>query len=414
MKNTLVIENIRVSLTSIRSHLLRTILTVLIIALGIMALVGILTATDSIKYFLTKNFTMMGSNTFTIRNRSLQIHMGDQSNKQKLYEPITIQQALEFKEKYFFPAVASIFTFGTGTATVKFESNKTNPNVRVMGTDENYLVTSGDEIEFGRVFTSDEVNTGANVCIIGSEIVKNLFKKKEDPLGKVISIGPGKYRVIGVLKEKGQSMGFSGDRSCMITLTNLRLQFPRPRMSFGINVMAIKQEQMDAAIGEATGLFRTIRQDPVGSDNTFEITKSDNIAKMFIENIKYVTLAATIIGLITLFGAAIGLMNIMLVSVTERTREIGIRKAIGATKRLIRNQFLVEAIVIGQIGGFLGIILGILIGNILSLIIGSAFIIPWLWIATGVLLCLAVALISGIFPAQKAANLDPIESLRYE
>jgi putative ABC transport system permease protein len=414
MKNTLVVENIRVSLASIRSHLLRSILTVLIIALGIMALVGILTATDSIKYYLTKNFTMMGSNTFTIRNRTMQIHIGDQGNKQKLYEPITIQQASAFKEKYNFPAYTSVFSFGTGIATVKYESNKTNPNVRVMGIDENYLITSGDEIDRGRVFTADEVNTGASVCVIGSEIIKNLFKNKEDPVGKVISIGPGKYRIVGVLKEKGQSMGFSGDRSCLITLTNLRLYFSRPKMSFNINVMAIRQEQMDAAIGEATGLFRTIREDPVGSDNTFEVTKSDNIAKMFIENIKYVTIAATIIGLITLFGAAIGLMNIMLVSVTERTREIGIRKAIGATKRLIRNQFLVEAIVIGQLGGFLGIILGILIGNIISLLIGSAFIIPWLWMATGVFLCFAVALISGIFPAQKAANLDPIESLRYE
>jgi putative ABC transport system permease protein len=167
-------------------------------------------------------------------------------------------------------------------------------------------------------------------------------------------------------------------------------------------------------IGEATGLFRTIRQDPAGSDNTFEITKSDNIAKMLIENIKYVTLAATIIGLITLAGAAIGLMNIMLVSVTERTREIGIRKAIGATKRVIRNQFLVEAIVIGQMGGLLGIFLGIMIGNVISLLIGSAFIVPWVWIITGVILCFIVALISGIIPAQKAANLDPIESLRYE
>ncbi|MCX6250057.1 MAG: ABC transporter permease [Bacteroidetes bacterium] len=414
MKNTLVLENIRVSLTSIRSHLLRTILTILIIAFGIMALVGILTATDSIKYFLTKNFTMMGSNTFTIRNRSLQIHMGDQHSKDKIYQPIDYQQSLDFKAKFIFPATVAIFTGATGIATVKYESNKTNPNVRVLGTDENYIATSGDELAEGRVFTPDEVHYGTASCIIGSEVAKDIFKNKEDPLGKIISIGPGKYRVVGVLKEKGASMGFSGDRGCYITLNNCRIYFSRPNRSFSINIMTDRQELMDAAIGEATGILRTIRGDAVGSEDTFEITKSDNIAKMLIENIKFVTIAATIIGLITLAGAAIGLMNIMLVSVTERTREIGIRKAMGATKRVIRNQFLVESIVIGQLGGLLGIILGIFIGNILSLIFGTAFIIPWLWILTGVLLCFAVALISGFFPAQKAANLDPIESLRYE
>ena len=414
MKQTLFFENIRISLHAIRTHLLRTILTILIISFGIMALVGILTATDSIKYYLTKNFSMMGANTFTIRKRTMQVHIGDQSNKQRLYEPILIKQATQFKENFSFPGYTSIFVYGSGTATLKFGSEKTNPNIRVLGADENYLYTSGDEIEKGRSFTAEEVNYGASVCIIGSELVSNLFKHQEDPIGQIISIGSGKYRVIGVLKSKGSSAGFSGDRSCLTTLNNVRTNFARPKMSFSLNVMVKNQELMDAAVGEATGLFRTIRQDPAGADNTFEITKSDNIAKMLIENIKYVTFAATIIGLITLMGAAIGLMNIMLVSVTERTREIGIRKAIGATKRVIRNQFLVESIVIGQLGGLIGIVLGILIGNIISLLIGSAFIVPWLWIFTGVVLCFGVALISGIIPAQKAANLDPIESLRYE
>lgn len=414
MKNSLALENFRISLDSIKSHLLRTILTILIIAFGIMALVGILTATDSIKYYLTQNFSMMGSNTFTIRNRSMNVHMGGDNQVQKRYDPITYSQAMEFKKRFDMPANTAVFMFASFGVTLKFGSNKTNPNIRVMGTDEDYITTSGDEVEKGSNFSQNEIAEGLSVCILGSEVVSTLFTKKEDPVGKIISIGPGKYRVIGVLKSKGSSMGFSGDRNCLIPLNNCRKEFPRPNLSFNINVMAKRSELVDPAVGEASGLFRSIRKVPVGIENTFEITKSDNIAKMLIENIRYVTYAATLIGLITLMGAAIGLMNIMLVSVTERTREIGIRKAIGATRRVIRNQFLVEAVVIGQIGGALGITLGILIGNILSLIIGSAFIIPWIWIITGVILCLAVALISGIYPAQKAANLDPIESLRYE
>lgn len=414
MKQTLVAENITISLVSIKSHLLRTILTILIIAFGIMALVGILTATDSIKYFLTKNFSMMGANTLTIRNRSMNMHMGGGDRKEKRYEPISYNQAQEFKERFAFPAYTSVFTRATGIATVKNGSKKTNPNVGVMGIDENYFTTSGDEVENGRNFTANDVYYGFGVTVLGSQIVKDIFKDKEDPIGKVISIGSGKFRVIGVLKSKGSSMGFSGDRNCFIPVTTVRTSFPRPDMSFNINVMAKRPDLVEPAVGEATALLRNLRKVPVGVDDTFEITRSDNIAKMLIENIRFVTMAATLIGFITLLGAAIGLMNIMLVSVTERTREIGIRKAIGATRRVIRNQFLVESIVIGQLGGILGIILGILVGNIISLLIGSAFIVPWLWIVTGVVLCFGVALLSGIIPARKAANLDPIESLRYE
>lgn len=410
----LIAENIRISLESIRSHMLRTILTITIISFGIMALVGILTAIESIKYFLNENFTQMGANTFTIRNREMRVQIGGRSNDPKQFEAIRFEQAMEFKERYEFPASVSVSTFATHTATLKYKSEKTNPNIAVVGSDENYIITSGNEIAKGRNFDETEVRSGVHVVVIGSEIEKTIFKNNEDPIGKTIAIGPGKYQVIGVMKEKGSSVGFSGDRFCILPIHNVRTYFSRPGRTFNLNVTVTDAIMMDQSIGEATGLFRVIRGDLVGQEQTFDISKSDSVARMLEENIKYVAIAATFIGLITLLGAAIGLMNIMLVSVTERTQEIGIRKAMGATKRTIRNQFLAEAIVIAQLGGLIGIFLGILIGNVLSMILSTRFVVPWGWILLGVVLCFAVALISGIIPANKAAKLDPIESLRYE
>ncbi len=412
--NKLIAENLKISFASIKSHLLRTILTVLIIAFGIMALVGILTAIDAVEYFLNDNFAMMGSNTFNIQNREIRVSIGGESRRAKSYEPISYEEAMRFKEQFVFPAVTSLFTYGTGIATLKYGSEKTNPNIQVMGTDDNYIATSGLEIEKGRSFSQTELQYGNHVAILGSEIVSKLFKNKEDPLGKVISIGAGKYRVIGVLAERGSSIGFSGDRSCMVPISNVRQYFSRPNMNFRIGVMVNDQQQMEAAVGEATGLMRKIRNDALSDDDSFSIIKSDNVASILIKLTGNLQMGAMVIGLITLLGAAIGLMNIMLVSVTERTREIGIRKAVGARQKTIRNQFLVEAIVIAQIGGLLGIIAGIMIGNLVSMLTESAFIVPWTWIVVGLVLCFIVALLSGIIPANKAARLDPIESLRYE
>lgn len=407
----LMIENIKIALQSIRTNLLRTVLTIFIIAIGIAALVGIQTAIESIKSSISENFTSMGANTFNIRNKSSNVRIGKSGVKPKRYASISYAEAMRFKNE--FPVTTSISSWASSTASITYKSKKSDPNINVTGTDENYILTAGYKLSEGRNFTASEVKEGKHLALIGEEVKNNIFDNSS-PLGKLISIGGNKYKVIGVLAAKGSSMSFGGDKSCLIPLTNARQYFGYVGQSFTISVLSEKSEMLNSTIGQAIAKMRVVRKlKPIEEDN-FDIIRSDNLTQIMFENIKYVTIAALVIGIITLFGSAIGLMNIMLVSVTERTKEIGTRKALGATSKIIRWQFLIEAIVICQLGGIIGIVLGILIGNITSIVIGSSFITPWVWILSGVALCIVVGLISGFFPAAKAAKLDPIEALRYE
>lgn len=250
------------------------------------------------------------------------------------------------------------------------------------------------------------------MVLIGDEIKSKLFKK-EDPINKSLFIGSNKYRIVGVIASKGSS-SFGGDKFCIIPILKAKQIDTVRNISYTITIKVASPGALDASIGEATSLFRNIRGLNIANDTNFDITRSDSIQKELSGQLTGITIAGFAIGIITLIGAAIGLMNIMLVSVTERTREIGVRKAIGATPAVIRKQFLIEAIVICLIGGAVGILLGMAIGNLIAVQISGTFVVPWAWLFFAVLLCTFIGLISGYYPAKKASRLDPVEALRYE
>lgn len=406
-------ENVRLALQAIKSNRLRTMLTALIIAIGLSALVGILTTLDAVKKSMTEAFSNMGANSFNIRNRGTGIRIGGPGERPKPFKSIRFEDAMAFKKRLIAPATVTVSVVATSGATAKYGQKKTNPNIRIQGIDENGLKSQGLDLALGRNFSPTEAEQGTNICVIGDEISSTLFKS-ESPIDKIITAGNHRLKVVGVLVSKGSSMGSNTDRAIFIPLYKAKVINSNANPSYTLTVMVANGDQMETVIGEATSEFRNIRKIKIREPNNFEITKSDAVAQTLFENLAWIAIGGVAIGVITLIGASIGLMNIMLVSVTERTREIGIRKAIGANPSVIRKQFLIEAVVICLMGGAMGILFGILLGNSISLMMGGAFIIPWLFIFGGFALCVLVGVVSGYYPARKASKLDPVEALRYE
>ncbi|MEO5685671.1 MAG: ABC transporter permease [Chitinophagaceae bacterium] len=421
------LDTVALSFRTIKSNKLRTGLTVAIIALGIAAVVGINTAIEAMTQKFTESFSAMGANGFSLRYRQMwrmQNNQGakkekkgqkkeKQSNQNK---PITKQQAEDFKQAFKFPAQVGLSIFGTSGATVNFENKKTNPTVRVSGGDDNFVDLNGYKLNSGRNLNELDVQSGRNVCLLGKDVATALFgDNAERPIEKIIRVNNIPFRVIGVLKEKGSTLGFSWDNSVITSYNNVRRFFNSgPNASFSIGIKVGDIRLLDAGIGEAEGAFRSVRKLATTEGNNFLVDKSDSFVDMLMKNLGWLTGAAIIIGFITLVGAAIGLMNIMLVAVTERTKEVGLIKAIGGKQRNVRNQFLYESIIISLLGAAFGIVLGILLGNTVSMLMNTGFVIPWAWVLLGIVICSIVGLLAGLYPAFKASRLNPIEALRYE
>jgi len=407
-------ENVRIALGSIKGQLLRTILTIVIIGIGIWALVGILSAVKALENTISGNFASMGANTFNIQRYEFEVQSNRSGEREKINPIISYNNVREFLNKYEFPQTKTSLSFlGTAGAEVKFGSEKTDPEVKVYGINENYLETSGTEIEKGRNFTVFDVENNNKVCIIGSDFMKSLFKN-EDPINKTISIRGVKFKVIGLLESKGSTFGNNQDLRVLIPVQVARSMYTQPNINYNISVMVGDKQYMEAAQDEAIITFRNIRGLSPVEENNFGLERSDDLINRIATMTGYLEIAAWIISIITILGSSIALMNIMLVSVTERTREIGVRKALGAKRSTISTQFFMETIVIGQFGSILGIILGILTGYGFAKAFDFDFTLPWTAMIWATIITFIVAVIAGSYPASKAARLDPIESLRYE
>ena len=405
-------ESMRMTVEAIVQNKLRAILTLLGISIGVFSVIGVMTAIRTLETSIESGLNVFGTNTFLI-NKTPAIQFGPGSrSKYRNRKNIDYRQYELLKERAKLPILVSVVD-SEQERSIRYKDKLVNKTVEISGGDENALRTLNTFVEDGRNLTQDDIQFSRNVCLLGGDVIDKLFPF-EDPLGKVIQIKGLNYTVVGTIERKGELFGGSQDNFILIPITNYLQKFSDNRTSLGITVEAASVEDYDKTQDEVIGIMRAIRKVPPEKENDFEVTSNTELLETFGAFTGGVKIFAFSVSVIALLVAGIGIMNIMLVSVTERIKEIGIRKAIGATRGHILTQFLTEAVFLSQFGGIVGVILGIAAGNLVAVIMNVSAVIPFDWAFYGLMVCSLIGIGFGSYPAWRAANLDPIESLRFE
>ena len=404
-------ESIRMTMDAIKENKLRSILTLLGISVGIFSVISVMTAIKTLESSIESGLNVFGTNTFMIaKDPAIQFGRNEKYRNRKV---INLDQYLTLKDRARLPILVSAGAETNDVRLVSYKDKKTKQTPVIGGGDAGTLRTVNTYISDGRNITDEDVHLSRSVCVLGADVVDALFPF-EDPLGKVIQLQGLDYTVIGITERQGQSFGQSQDNYVFIPITTFLQRYGGSKTSLSINVEAESAENYDETLDEVIGIMRTIRKVSPGKENDFEITTNDELMETFGSFTGGVKIFAFSVSLIALLVAGIGIMNIMLVSVTERIKEIGIRKAIGATKGHILTQFLTEAVFLCMIGGIIGVIFGIAAGNLISVVAKVPAVIPFDWAIYGLLSCTFIGISFGSYPAWRAANLDPVDSMRFE
>jgi putative ABC transport system permease protein len=410
-----IVEIFKVALTSLRANKLRSSLTILGIVVGIFSIIAISTIIAMLQTSIEEGVSSLGSNTFQVQKWPA-VRMGGPGDwaKYRNRKNISLDNFDDLEMKLI-QSKAVAATIGRGGRVIKYESEKTNPNVAIYGATPNAFITRDWNVANGRAINKQDYKSARKVVVLGTDLLKTLFKNKNiDPIGEEISVNGHRLKIIGILEDKGAIFGQSQGNMAIVPLTTFNSFYGGRRRSLSISVMAEDKEEYTNLMEITEGYMRTIRKVLPGEENDFEIVSNESVLGQINDITSGVRIGAFVIAGIALLAAGVGIMNIMLVSVTERTKEIGLRKAVGAKNKNILMQFLAESVALSLIGGFVGIVLGILVGNLVGAQLNAAATVPMDWVGIGVFLCVVIGVGFGTYPAYKAANLDPIEALRWE